>query len=63
MDKIFSELNRDSSEFKHEYVQVKQLKKLEWRLNMMTETFGEGILGLLQCSESDATFLKISDSM
>ncbi|KAL7931424.1 hypothetical protein V8C35DRAFT_116514 [Trichoderma chlorosporum] len=63
MDKIFPELNRDSREFKHKYNQIKQLEKLGRRLSMMAETFGEGILGLLQCSESDAAFLKISDSM
>ncbi|PON20067.1 hypothetical protein TGAM01_v211071 [Trichoderma gamsii] len=63
MDKTFPELNKDSSEFKHKYDQIKRLEKLGRRLNMMTETFGEGILGLLQCSEADATFLKISDPM
>lgn len=63
MDKIFPELNRDSIEFKHKYNQIKRLEKLGRRLSMMTETFGEGILGLLQCSESDAAFLKISDPM
>ncbi|PNP37192.1 hypothetical protein TGAMA5MH_10909 [Trichoderma gamsii] len=63
MDKIFPELNKNSSEFKHKYDQVKRLEKLGRRLSMMAETFGEGILGLLQCSESDAAFLKISDPM
>lgn len=63
MDKIFPELNKNSSEFKHKYNQVKRLEKFGRRLSMMTETFGEGVLGLLQCSESDAAFLKISDPM
>jgi hypothetical protein len=56
----------DSSDYKRAYDKVKRIRRLGRRLHRLKAFFGEGILGLIQCSKSMSTTCipqNITDSM
>lgn len=62
LSQVYPEMTDQAPGYKRKCEEMKKLLKLGERLHILTETFGEGVLGLMQCSELNA-FGNINDSM
>jgi len=54
MNCVFPELTKLSDGYTSKYNKIKRLLSLGQKLSMLTQKFGQGILGLVQCYEHDA---------
>ena len=64
MECVFPWLTKLSDGYTSKYNKIKKLLSLGQKLSMLTQRFGQGILGLVQCYEHDAptkSFLNLSD--
>lgn len=66
LTEMYPNLVEKTPEYTRKYNIIRKIRKLGQRLYMLKDRFGEGILGLIQCSELDSTGclpLNITDQM